>query len=85
MNEQIPSDETIFHPVYVTPEEKVTYNSINSKTKETITKYVEDILEKIQCDDAKEYFHNLLLEARDKKLLIQLYQDLSKDAKQQCV
>ena len=53
LNEEIPKDDQLLHPVYVTLQERVKHNDIKRKTKETLTILSPLFLSKTQKNNLK--------------------------------
>ena len=59
LNEEIPRDDHLLHPVYVTLQQRVEHNDKIRKTKETLRTYIKDYISCISCKNTKEYFQSL--------------------------
>ena len=59
-HEEIPENDQLLHPVYITPEERAGLNNVRKKTKETLRSYINSYISRISCRKTQEYFQSLL-------------------------
>ena len=65
LNKEIPKDDQLLHPVYLTPQERVEHKDIRRRKKETLRTYINDFISCISCKNTKEYFQSLNNNLRD--------------------
>ena len=65
LREEIPKNDQLLHPVYITPEERAKQNDIRKKTKETLREYISEYMSKISCVYSKEYYESLYEDLKD--------------------
>ena len=64
-HEEIPENDQLLHPVYITPEERAELNNVRKKTKETLRSYINCYISRISCRNTQEYFQSLLNDSKD--------------------
>lgn len=78
LDEPVPDDITLTHPVYVTQEERAKFNDIANMTKDIISGKILKKAESITTLSVQEFFIVQLAESKSHSSLVQLYYEVQK-------
>jgi len=72
LGQDLPDDQTLFHPVYATIDENKERNSLINQTIDTIDSKILDIIAELDPSHKGEYLHNFKKEVLKKKKTVHI-------------